>query len=77
MSKIDFSDITRDDIVKAIAKYNGLEENGQLSDNRKAKDYLLFYNSKDYPHKYIVGIAYGLKHNQETLDSKFYNSTGN
>lgn len=77
MSKIDFSDITRDDIKKAFEKYDELKETNQLNNNRSAKDYLLFYNSKDYPHKYIVGIAYGLKHNQETLDSKFYNSTGN
>ncbi|MDX4026795.1 hypothetical protein Q6A73_09285, partial [Aliarcobacter skirrowii] len=77
MSEIDFSDITRDDIKKAFEKYDELKETNQLNNNRSAKDYLLFYNSKEYPHKYIVGIAYGLKYNQETLDNTFYNSTGN
>ena len=77
MSEIDFSDITRDDIKKAFEKYDELKETNQLNNNRSAKDYLLFYNSKEYPHKYIVGIAYGLKYNQETLDNTFYNSMGN
>ena len=77
MSEIDFSDITRDDIKKAFEKYDELKETNQLNNNRSAKDYLLFYNSKEYSHKYIVGIAYGLKYNQETLDNTFYNSMGN
>ena len=57
MSEIDFSDITRDDIKKAFEKYDELKETNQLNNNRSAKDYLLFYNSKEYPHKYIVGIS--------------------
>ena len=77
MSKIDFSDITKDDIIKAFTKYDEMKLNNQLNNNRSAKDYLLFHNSKEYPHKYIIGIAYGIKHNQEHLDNKLYNSIGN
>ncbi len=74
---IDFSDISREDILKAFLKYDELKESKQLNERRDAKDYLLFWNSKEYPHKYIVGIAYGLKYNQLTLDNTFYNSMGN
>jgi 5-methylcytosine-specific restriction protein B len=77
MSEIDFSEITRDDIIKAFNKYDELQQNNELNTNRKAKDYLLFWNSKEYPHKYVVGIAYGLKYNQKPLDNTLYNSTGN
>jgi len=74
---IDFNEITKDDILQAFQKYDEFEQNNQLNINRKQKDYILFHNSKEYPHKYIVGIAYGLKHNQDTLDNSLYNSTGN
>jgi len=46
----------------------------------------LFYNSKEYPHKYIVGIAYALKYNnidnlldkdKISLKNDVYHSTGN
>ncbi|MCB9096314.1 MAG: AAA family ATPase [Arcobacter sp.] len=77
MSEIDFSEITRDDIIKAFNKYDELQQNNELNTNRKAKDYLLFWNSKEYPHKYVVGIAYGLKYNQKPLDNTLYNSMGN
>jgi 5-methylcytosine-specific restriction protein B len=76
-NEIDFSDITREDILKAFQKYDELKNNNQLNKSRSAKDYLLFWNSKEYPHKYIVGIAYGLKYNQEIWDNTFYNSMGN
>jgi len=74
--EIDFSDITRDDILKAFIKYDEMKINNQLNNHRQAKDYLLFWNSQEYPHKYIVGIAYSLKYNQEPLDNTYYNSTG-
>lgn len=77
MSQIDFSEITREDILDAFNKYDELQQNNELNTNRKAKDYLLFWNSKEYPHKYIVGIAYGLKYNQKPLDNKLYYSSGN
>ncbi len=77
MNQIDFSEITREYILKAFNKYDELQQNNELNTNRKAKDYLLFWNSKEYPHKYIVGIAYGLKYNQKPLDNTLYNSTGN
>lgn len=77
MSQIDFSEITREDILEAFNKYDELEQNNELNANRKAKDYLLFWSCKEYPHKYIVGIAYGLKYNQKPLDNKLYYSSGN
>ena len=77
MDQIDFSEITREEIIKAFHKYNKLEENNELNKHRKAKDYILFWNSKEYPQKYIIGIAYALKYNQNTLDSSLYNATGN
>ncbi len=77
MSEIDFSEITRDEIIKAFQKYDELKEQNELNKNRQAKEYLLFWNSKEYPHKYIVGIAYGIKYNQDPLDNNLYNSTGN
>ena len=76
-NEIDFSDISREDIVKALEKYDELKEKGKLNNNRQVKDYLLFWNSKEYPHKYVVGIAYGLKYSQGFLDHSLYNSTGN
>ncbi len=78
MSKIDFSEITKEDIINAFKEYDKLEKENKLNPKRQAKDYLLFWNSKEYPHKYIVGIAYGLKYKQEPLDdTSLYNSTGN
>lgn len=77
MSQIDFSGITREDIISAFKKYDELAKNNELNSHRKAKEYLLFWNSKEYPHKYIVGIAYGIKNNQDPLDNSLYNSTGN
>jgi hypothetical protein len=77
VSQIDFSEITREDIINAFNKYDELQQNNELNTNRKAKEYLLFWNSKEYPHKYIVGIAYGLRYNQNPLDNTLYNSTGN
>ena len=77
MEEIDFIDITREDIIKAFHRYDELKENYELNNHRKPKDYILFWNSKEYPQKYIVGIAYGLKYNQEPLDSSKYNATGN
>ena len=76
MSDINFNDITRDDIIKAFDEYDDMKANNRLNNNRSAKDYLLIHNSKEYPHKYIVGIAYGLKYKQEPLASTLYNSTG-
>lgn len=77
MESVDFSEISRDDILTALKKYDDLESNNLLNKNRKAKEYLLFWNSKEYPHKYIVGIAYGQKYNEEPLDNSYYNSMGN
>ncbi|WP_375722925.1 DUF4357 domain-containing protein [Arcobacter sp. KX21116] len=77
MDKIDFSEISREDIINAFNRYDELKIKNELNTKRKAKEYLLFHNSKEYPHKYIVGIAYGLKYNQELLDNNLYNSTGN
>jgi hypothetical protein len=77
MSEVDFSDITRQDILNAFNEYDKLTEEGKLNNNGSARDYLLFWNSKEYPYKYIVGIAYGLKYNQKPLNNKYYNSTGN
>jgi len=74
--KINFSDISREDILKAFQKYDELAAKKELNPNRGKKDYILFWASKEYPHKYIVGIAYGIKYNQETLDYTLYNSTG-
>ena len=75
--KIDFSEITKEDILIAFEKYEELSNKNMINKNRNGKEYILFWNSKEYPHKYIVGIAYGLKYNQETLDNTFYNSMGN
>lgn len=77
MNKIDFSEIDSNDIIQAFERYDELKAKGELNNNRQAKDYLLFWNSKEYPHKYVVGIAYGLKYNQSFLDHSLYNSTGN
>lgn len=77
MSQVDFSEITREDIISAFKKYDELAEKNELNSHRQAKDYLLFWKSKEYPHKYVVGIAYGLKYNEEPLDNSLYNSTGN
>ena len=77
MEEIDFSEITREDIIKAFDRYDELKENNEINQHRQAKDYILFYNSKEYPQKYILGIAYGLKYGQNTLDSSLYNATGN
>ena len=75
--KIDFSEITKEDILKAFKKYDELYAENMINKNRNAKEYILFWNSKEYPHKYIIGIAYGLKYNKEPLDNTFYNSMGN
>ncbi|WP_188109493.1 AAA family ATPase [Sulfurimonas indica] len=77
MEEIDFSEISREDIIKAFHKYDELKANNQINPHRQAKDYILFWNSKEYPQKYIVGIAYGLKYGQDILDSSLYNATGN
>jgi len=71
--------ITRDDIINAIAEYDKLKDANKLKTDRGWKNFILFYDSKEYPHKYIAGIAYGLKynHNKEPLASKSYQSTGN
>ena len=66
MDEVDFSEITREEIIKAFHKYNKLEENNELNKHRKAKDYILFWSSKEYPQKYTIGIAYALKYNQST-----------
>ena len=76
MEEIDFSEINREDIIKAFDKYDELKANNEINKRREAKDYILFWNSKEYPQKYIVGIAYGLKYGQNTLDSSLYNATG-
>lgn len=75
--KIDFSEITKEDILIAFEKYEELSNKNMINKNRNGKEYILFWNSKEYPHKYIVGIAYGLKYNQEPLDNTYYNSMGN
>jgi len=75
--KINFDNITQEDILKAFDEYDNLNKNNKLETNRKWKDYILFYNSKEYPHKYIVGIAYGIRNKTTTLDSQQYYSTGN
>lgn len=75
-NNIDFSEITKDDIIKAFSEYNRLEKEGQINPMREAKSYLLFYSSKEYSHKYIVGIAYGLKYDKVILDGNLYQSTG-
>jgi 5-methylcytosine-specific restriction protein B len=77
MSKINFAEIDRENIIEAFNKYDELKLNNEVNHNRKAKEYILFWNSKEYPHKYIVGIAYGIKNNQAPLDNTLYNSTGN
>jgi len=77
MEEIDFSEITRDDIIKAFNRYDELKANNEINQYKQAKDYILFWNSKEYPQKYIVGIAYGLRYRQNTLDSSLYNATGN
>jgi 5-methylcytosine-specific restriction protein B len=74
-TSINFDDITRDDIINAIAEYDKLKDANKLKTDRGWRDFILFYNSKEYPHKYIVGIAYGLKHNKEPLVSSKYRST--
>ncbi len=76
-TNITFENITRDDILKAITEYDKIKNSGNLNPKRKQIDYILFHNSKEYPHKYIIGIAYGLKNNTDILDSKLYQSTGN
>ena len=75
--KIDFSEITKEDILIAFEKYEELSNKNMINKNRNGKEYILFWNSKEYPHKYIIGIAYGLKYNKEPLDNTFYNSMGN
>ncbi len=77
MEEIDFSKISREDIIKAFNKYDELKEKGKLNNRRVPADYLVFWNSKAYPQKYIIGIAYGLKYNQDTLEGSFYHATGN
>lgn len=77
MAEIDFSDINREDIIKAFDRYDALKANNEINTHRQAKDYILFWHSKEYPQKYIVGIACGLKSGQDTLDSSLYNATGN
>ena len=85
---IDLENITRDDILKAVEKYNQLEKENRLNWHRSWQKYILFYNSKEYPHKYIVGIAYALKYSKNGIDNLLdkdkislkndvYNSTGN
>ncbi len=86
--EVSFENITRDDILKAIEKYNQLEKENRLNWHRSWQKYILFYNSKEYPHKYIVGIAYALKYSKNGIDNlldkdkislknDLYNSTGN
>lgn len=75
--KIDFTDIKRDDIFKAMEKYNQLEKDQELEVSRAARKYTLFWESYEYPHKYIVGIAYGIHRNQAILESSSYHATGN
>jgi len=68
-----FDDITKDDILKAIEKYDELEKKGELNTNRVSTDYKLIYNGKEYPPKYIMGIAYEIKYGAEPDK---YGSTG-
>lgn len=42
MTEIDFSEITRNDILNAFYEYDKLEERKELNIKRKSKDYLLF-----------------------------------
>jgi len=47
MEEIDFSEITREDIIKAFDKYDELKINNEINQHRQSKDYILFYNSKE------------------------------
>lgn len=75
--EIDFSKITREDLLNAMVKYDEMKNSGEFNSKRQAKDYILFWNSKEYSHKYLVGIAYGLKYGKDSLDGSLYPSTGN
>ncbi len=75
--KVDLSDIAKEDIYRAIEKYDELKTTNQLNKKRENRKYTLFVNSKAYLPKYLVSIAYGLKYNEETLNSEYSYATGN
>ena len=81
--KVDLLSLTKEDIIKAIEKYEELKKEGKLNFHREAVNYRLIYNSKEYPHKYIVGIAYALKYpdderiKEHVLNSDYYDSVCN
>jgi len=77
VNNVDFSEIKREDIVRAFKEYDKLKETKKFNTHRQSRDYILFYDSKEYPPKYIVGIAYGIKYGQNTLDGSLYQATGN
>ena len=74
--KVDLSDINQEDIIKAFNKFDELKERNKINPHMDAKDYILFWNSKEYPQKYIISIAYELK-NKEKLDHSLFKATGN
>ncbi len=52
-----YSEITREDIIRAIDIYNNSDSKAKL------KNYILVYEGNDYPSKEIIRIAYNLKNN--------------
>ena len=70
--KVDLSIITKESIFRAMEEY---DKNNDLCKNRKSKTLILFYKSKEYPHKCIVGRAYNIQKSKKgVLDHKFYGS---
>ncbi|WP_275944505.1 McrB family protein [Nitrosophilus alvini] len=77
MPNIDFSDITREDIIKAMNEYKKIKNTPHYNWHRESVSYSLIYNGEEFPHKYLVGIAYSLKYKlPKILESNLYNSTG-
>ncbi len=78
-NKVDLSSLTKEDILKAIKKYEELKKDNRLNPHKESIKYKLIYSSKEYPPKYTVGIAYALKYpddsrivNNYELDSDYY-----
>ena len=56
MEKVDLSEITREDIIKAMIKYDDMKANNKLYSFKESKNTLLLYRGREYYPKHLMKI---------------------
>jgi len=65
-------ELTKEDILKGIEKYQELKSNNKLNKSREAMKFALKYEGNIYPTLYVMDLSYHIKNNSDSFLAQIY-----